>query len=188
MLVAEKRLTVRDFLQMQFEGEDEAYYELINGEIVKKAAPTPLHQEISQNLNFLMSGFVRSRKLGKIFAAPTDVFLDNYNHVMPDLLFIRHENAGIIDYKNGIVGVPDLVVEILSPGTAMIDRIEKRNAYQTAGVREYWLIDPNNRAVEVYENRAGSFEPFSYAEISGRVQSNVLPGFEVEIGEIFPNH
>ncbi len=185
MLVAEKKITVREFRQIEFDGED-AYYELINGQIVKKAAPTPLHQEISQNLNFEMSYFVRKKQLGKVFTAPTDVYLDKYNHHLPDLFFIRADNLGIIDYKHGILGVPDLIVEILSPGTAMNDRVEKKSAYLATGVREYWLIDPQRRSVEILENRGVFFETIAFFEGEGKVKSEVLKGFEVEISTLFP--
>ena len=185
MLVAEKKITVSEFLQMEFEGED-AYYELINGQIVKKAAPTTLHQEISILLSSKMLNHALQNNLGKVLTAPTDVFLDRYNHFLPDVFFVRKDNLGIIDYKEGSHGILDLIVEIISPGSILIDREDKKVVYQNLGVREYWLVDPNNRSVEIYENKAGRFEPVSFAVDAGKVQSVVLAGFEVEISEIFP--
>ncbi|MCB0522800.1 MAG: Uma2 family endonuclease [Saprospiraceae bacterium] len=185
MLIAEKKITVQEYRQMEFEGED-AYYELINGQIVKKAAPTPLHQEISQNLNNLMDNFVRKHQLGKVFTAPIDVFLDDYNHLMPDILFIKTENLKIVDYREGILGVPDLVVEIISRSSILIDREDKKRVYESAGVEEYWLIDPNYRSIEVYKNKNGRFEVVSFAIEDGKAQSLLLSGFEVDIKELFP--
>ncbi|MBI5917712.1 MAG: Uma2 family endonuclease [Bacteroidetes bacterium] len=184
MLVASKKITVEDFLQMEFEGED-AYYELINGEIVKKAAPSPRHQEASVLLTSKLVNHVLPNKLGKIFNAPIDVFLDEYNHVQPDILFISTENQGIIDYKDGILGVPDLIVEIISPGSFAIDRFEKKNAYEHAGVREYWLVDPNNLSVEIYKNIGQQFELAQVASEEGKLQSIVLAGFELDIQALF---
>jgi Uma2 family endonuclease len=186
MLVAEKKITVPEFLQMEFEGED-AYYELINGQIVKKSAPTVQHQECSLLLMLKLGNFVVEKKLGKIYTAPTDVYLDDFNHVLPDIFFISTANNKIIDYREGVVtGAPDLIVEILSPGTMGNDRFDKKEAYENAGVKEYWLADPNNRSIEVYENKDGRFEPHSFAAVEGKVQSKVLEGFEVDILDIFP--
>ena len=185
MLVAEKKITVEDFLKMEFEGED-AYYELINGHIVKKSSPTPLHQEISQNLNILMDGFVRKKQLDKVYVTPTDVFLNKHSHVIPDILFIKKENLQIVDYKNGILGVPDLIVEIISPSSVLIDREDKKLVYENAGVKEYWLIDPRYRTIEIYENKNGRFKVVSSAVDEGKVQSVLLEGFEAEIKELFP--
>lgn len=169
---------------MEFDGED-AYYELINGEIVKKAAPTPLHQETSNNLSFALTSFVKQKKLGKVFTAPVDVYLHEFSHVLPDILFVPTENAGIIDYKEGILGVPDLVVEIISPGSVYKDRVMKNNDYEAAGVREYWLVDPKNQSVEVYENVDGAFRLLAFAAEAGKVHSKILEGLELEISTIF---
>ncbi len=184
MLVASKKITVEDFLQMEFEGED-AYYELINGEIVKKAAPSPRHQEASVLLTSQLINHVLPKKLGKVFNAPIDVFLDEYSHVQPDILFISKENQSIIDYKDGIVGVPDLIVEVISPGSFAIDRFDKKRAYEKVGVREYWLVDPNNLSVEIYKNIGQLFELAQVASEAGKVQSTILEGFEVDIQSLF---
>ena len=185
MLVAEKKITVHEYLQMEFEGED-AYYELINGQVVKKSAPTPLHQEVSILLSSKMLSHAIQHGLGKVFTAPIDVFLNDYNHFIPDILFIQKDNLKIVDYKEGILGVPNLVVEIISRSSILIDREDKKRVYESAGVEEYWLVDPNYRSIEVYQNRNGRFEVVSFAIEVGKVQSVVLPGFEVDIKELFP--
>ncbi|MBK9335141.1 MAG: Uma2 family endonuclease [Lewinellaceae bacterium] len=110
----EKIHTVREFLELDI-FEDGYLYELIDGEIVKRASPDTEHQSIASNLSYFFQAFVREKKLGKIFFAPYDVYLDEENLVQPDLIFVAAANAGIIQ-KGCIVGVPDLVVEILSPG------------------------------------------------------------------------
>lgn len=185
MLVAEKKITVEEFRQMEFEGED-AYYELINGEIVKKAAPTPLHQRCSFILSLNIGNFVMGKKLGQAFTAPVDVYLHEFSHVLPDIVFISKELAGIIDYKEGIMGVPDLVVEIISPSSIYKDRVLKNNDYEAAGVQEYWIVDPKNQAIEVYENVEKSFKLFSFAAETGTIKSKVLEGLEIDVTSIFP--
>ena len=133
-----------------------------------------------------MDGFVRKKQLGKVFAAPTDVFIDDHNHVIPDLLFIKKSNLKIVDYKEGILGVPDLMVEIISPSSILTDREDKKLVYENAGVREYWLIDPNYRSIEVHTLKKARYKVTSFAIEDGKVQSTVLKGFEVEIKELFP--
>lgn len=184
MLVESKKITVEDFLQMEFEGED-AYYELINGEIVRKAAPSPRHQQASVLLTAQLVNFVLPRQLGKVFNAPIDVFLNEHNQLQPDILFISKENDRIIDYKDGIMGVPDLVVVVISPGSFVIDRFEKKNVYEKAGVREYWLVDPNNLSIEIYRNNGQQFEMTQAASEEGKVVSQVLEGFELDLQTIF---
>ncbi len=184
MLVATKKITVEEFLNMDFEDKD-AYYELINGEIVKKAAPTPRHQHSSGRLFSKMLTQALDNDLGEVFTAPLDVFLDEHNHVQPDILFISNENKGIIDYKDGILGVPDLIVEIISPGSFIIDRFEKKAAYEKVGMREYWLVDPNNFSVEIYKHNGQQFELVQAASEAGKVQSEVLKGLEIDIQSIF---
>jgi Uma2 family endonuclease len=184
MLIAEKKITVEEFRQMEFEGED-AYYELINGEIVKKAAPTPLHQAVSGSLFFYLYQFVLDKKLGRVFSAPIDVYLHEFSHVLPDILFISNENSSIIDMNEGILGVPDLVVEIISPSSIYKDRVLKNNDYEAAGVKEYWLVDPKNQAIEVYESIDKTFRLFSFAAEEGTVKSRLLDGFELEITNLF---
>ena len=193
MQKTEKKITVKEFLEMEFEGED-AYYELIDGKVYKKY-DTSLpyqktshlhHQEALQNINFALSKFVRSKKAGKVFVALTDVYLNKGNHVMPDIFFISNKNKKILDYQEGVViGVPDLIVEILSPSTMGNDRFDKKKAYKEAGVMEYWLVDPNNEAVEIYENKKRQFEPFSFAAEEGIIKSKILKGFELDIKDIF---
>ncbi len=184
MLVAERKISVAEFRQMDFDGED-AYYELINGEVVKKSAPTPLHQEISNNLAYAITTFVKQQNLGKLFPAPVDVCLHEFSHLLPDLVFVSNKNFGIIDYKNGIIGVPDLVVEIISPSSGYKDRVQKNSDYEPAGVLEYWLVDSKNQTVEVYENIDRKFHLHSFAAESGKVKSKVLINFELEITAIF---
>lgn len=186
MLVAEKKITVEDFDNMTFEGEEDAYYELINGEIMKKSAPTSLHQDISDNLQYALNCFVRPKKLGKVYSAPLDVYLHRFSHVLPDLTYVSAAKKHLVDPTNGVVGVPDILIEIISPSSVYKDRVLKNNDYEASGVPEYWLVDAKNQSIEVYENVNGEFQLFAFAAEEGKVQSKVLAGFEVDLREVFP--
>lgn len=180
MAVAAKKITVQEFHRLQFEGED-AYYELINGVVVRKASPSPIHQRISMQLAAAMHDYCEINHLGIVLAAPTDVFLDAYNHLIPDIIFISEGRTGIIDYREGIFGAPDLVVEIISPGSIVQDRVDKRAVCEQSGVREYWLVDPENRSIEVFQNLNGEFHLLTHSLGSGKVHSEVLSGFEFSL-------
>jgi Uma2 family endonuclease len=186
MLIAEKKISVEEFRPMDFEGED-AYYELINGEILKKAAPTPLHQLISGRLYFYLFQYIKQKNIGEVFTAPVNVYLHELSHILPDLIFVSNENKHIIDLKDGIFGVPDLVVEIISPSSVYKDRMLKNKDYEQAGVKEYWLVDSKNQSVEVYENVDSSFRLHAFAAEKGIINSKLLEGFELDITQIFPS-
>lgn len=143
--------------------------ELINGVIYMSPAPKPHHQRISRLLILLLSEFIEQKKLGEIFNAPIDVFLgDDQNAVQPDLVFISSTNSHIVK-ETAIEGVPDLLVEILSPGNDQHDLVKKKDLYQAFGVREYWIVDPDTKKTLVYELRGKVYRLVS--EQSGKIVS-----------------
>jgi len=180
-----KKITVAAFRQMEFDDDENFYYELINGEIVKKSAPSPLHQRISWKLEKKIGFFIEEHQLGELYHAPIDVLFDEFNQFQPDIIFIATASAGLVDDHEGILGAPELVVEIISPGSVIRDRVEKKGVFEKTGVREYWVVDPNNRTVEVYNCTGKVFDLKSFAEISGKVSSEVLKGFELDIADVF---
>jgi Uma2 family endonuclease len=116
--------------------------------------------------------------------APISVFLNEYNAPQPDLLFVSKKNEGII-HEKGIMGVPDLIVEIISPGSIIRDRIEKKEIYEQAGVREYWIVDPKYKSIEVYELTKEVYKLISSAEESGTIRSKVIKGLVINIEAVF---
>jgi len=115
--------------------------ELINDTLYMSPAPYTNHQEISALLLTSLLNYIRKKKLGKAYSSPIDVYLNNKNAYQPDLIVILKENFSIIK-ENGIYGAPDLVVEILSPGTKNFDLVRKKRIYEKSGVKEYWIVDP----------------------------------------------
>jgi Uma2 family endonuclease len=185
-MVAEvKQISVKEFRQLEFDEADSAYYELINGLIMKKSAPAPQHQNISMSLSMKLGSFIKSKKLGKLFAAPIDLFLDDRNAVQPDLVFVANDNLHIVTH-DGIVGIPDLIVEIISPSSVMRDRIDKKNLYERLNVKEYWIIDPAYQDIEIYTVLNGRYELFSGVTMfEGSLKSNILEGISIELKELF---
>ena len=124
------------------------FCQLINDVLIMSPAPTPNHQSISGIIYEEISGFVRSQKLGKAFFSPIDVYLNDKNVFQPDIVFVAKDRLEIIDWKKGIMGAPDLVIEVLSKGNEKYDLNEKRIAYEVSGVKEYWVVDPETKWCE----------------------------------------
>lgn len=184
MAKAAIKFTYEDYKSL---GESERErYELLEGELVMVPSPTPYHQDISRELLRRLDEHVRAQKLGKVYAAPLDVVLSEQIVVQPDLLFISQEQKGIIA-EDEIRGAPDLVVEILSPYTAGRDRTLKKKLYARHGVKEYWLVDPEEKTIEVLALGQRGYERVALYKDKGRgtLESPLLPGLKIPLGGIF---
>jgi Uma2 family endonuclease len=161
-----------------------APYELIGGDLVMAPAPTPDHQRIIGRLFRLFSGFVEEQALGEVFVSPIDVHLSEHDTPQPDLVFVATERAEIVGAQH-IEGAPDLVAEVLSPSTGYYDLRGKKRLYEHAGVKEYWIVDPVEGSVEVYENGPDGFVLADRAEGEDVVASASLEGLRVELSALF---
>ena len=122
--------------------------QLINKTIIMSPAPEYEHQSLSRIIERELENFILDYKLGEMLHAPLDVYFDENNVFQPDILFISNENISII--KDGkIKGAPDLIVEILSPATQKNDLGKKKDVYEKFGVKEYWTINPKDKATIV---------------------------------------
>jgi len=137
-------LTYKDYEALPADGRR---YEIHDGEISVTPAPSPQHQMISRNLFRLLDQHARRKGIGEVLYAPIDVILSETSIVQPDLVYLDTARLGAIS-RRGIEGAPSLVIEVLSPSTAVIDRNTKRQLYARHGVPFYWLVDPEGRAVE----------------------------------------
>jgi len=179
--VEKKKFTYQDYLKLP----EETRYELIEGELVMSPSPTTKHQRISRKLEFLLEKYVTENNLGEVFDAPCDVYLDEENVVQPDLFFISRERADIITEKN-IQGAPDLVIEIISEATAYRDSFQKKRLYAKFGVKEYWIVAPDEKMIEVYTLiQPGQYQLVQTYYENDTARSNVIKGFAVELRSIF---
>ena len=174
------RYTYADYRQLP-EG---APYELIRGHLVMSPAPTPQHQLVQANLFFELSLVVRDHDAGRVMSAPVDVRLSDTTVLQPDLVFVGAARTDLIG-EQAIEGAPDLVVEILSPASAHRDLTEKKRLYETHGVREYWIVDPDSETVEVFENTEDGFVQAARAVDEGPGGSTVLDGLTVSLPALF---
>jgi Uma2 family endonuclease len=156
--------------------------ELWDGELVMSPAPSFLHQEIVDRFHDLLKARVRPERLGKTAAAPIDMVLAPHRAMQPDVVFISNERLGII--KEQIMGAADLVAEVISPGSRRRDRIDKRDLYEQHGVREYWIIDPEAKTVEVLHLEMGTYQLVGRWHPGERAVSRLLRGFEVPVSPL----
>ncbi len=160
-------------------------YEVIRGELYMSPAPSINHQRTVAALFQHLNQFIMNHQSGECLFAPIDVNLpDLTSPVQPDVVFISKENAGIIQ-ENTIEGIPDLVVEVLSPGTARYDRKTKFEVYAEAGISEYWLADPDSFTIEVYVLRGQAYALLGKFGREEQTRSEVLPDFTIPVKDVF---
>jgi len=155
---------------------DEPRCELIFGRIYVSPSRSPLHQAILLALAHALETAAFETG-GLLFVAPLDTFLADHSVVQPDVLYISAARRGILQER--IEGAPDLLVEVLSPGTARRDRGEKLLLYAQSGVREYWIVDPQERQIEFLINEEGRFVVALPA--AGEYRSQALPEVQLDI-------
>ncbi len=175
-----KKLTYDDYLKTP----DDKRYELIEGELIMVPSPIIYHQWISKNIEYELEKYVREKKIGKIFDAPCDVHLDNENVLQPDILYISKERQSIIGKKN-VQGAPDLVIEILSEATAYNDLIKKKKLYAKFGVREYWIVDPGEKSVEIFSLAGKEFKIYRSYTMNDNLESPLIEGLKIELSAVF---
>ena len=153
--------------------------ELIDGKIYYMAPPSWNHQKISRKLHQAISNYIDSKK-GKCeaLAAPFAVFLneDDINYVEPDISVIC--DLSKLDEK-GCHGAPDWVIEIVSPSSKPRDYMTKLFKYRTAGVREYWIVDPDKQMTMVYGFEKDTVEQYDFGE---EVPAGIYDGFAIKVG------
>ncbi len=170
--------------------DDQTRYELYDGQPVALASPTDIHQEVSMEISTQIHTYLRGKNC-KVYAAPFDVRIfekpgdapeNVYTVLQPDLMVIC--DLSKVD-RRGIYGAPDMVVEILSPSTAQYDKLWKFNLYQKAGVREYWIVDPEARMVSVFTLENGRYQAAAYST-DAPVPVTVLEGCQIDMSPALP--
>jgi Uma2 family endonuclease len=125
--------------------------EVINEELHILPAPTTYHARLITVISAELSNYIHARELGDLFIGDVDVFLNRRsNAVIPDIMFIANDNQRVTIERRGIIGPPDLIFEILSPGNRKHDLVRKKELYERAGVREYWIVDPETKDAQGY--------------------------------------
>ncbi len=182
MATTAKRLTFED-LELLSEEREGDRQELINGELVVTPVPIIKHQIVNMNVVYHLGEHVRSRRMGMVFHPPTGIRFSQHNLLIPDACFVSQSRLDIVGEKT-IEAAPDLVIEILSPGTRRRDLTTKRDLYARFGVREYWPVDLDKRTVDVLALVGDRYQHLPARE-DGTLQSRVLPDLRITLEDVF---
>ena len=162
--------------------QDEPWEELIDGKIVAMSpGPAWNHISIGGNLYRIFSNYLHGKKCTPI-PDGMDVYLTEKDRFIPDLMVVCDPS---IIKSNCVHGAPDLVVEILSPSTQRHDRFTKFCLYQRAGVREYWIVDPDNRIVQSFVLEDGRYSVKEFGAAGDKIKVNVLEDCVIDLSEVF---
>ncbi len=182
--------TYSEYIKWQFD----ELVELIKGKVFPMSAPLSRHQKIVGNVYREISYYLKRNRC-QVFVAPFDVKLprfdangqllaDSNTVVQPDICIVC--NPDKID-ERGCNGVPDMIVEVLSPSTAKKDLNEKFNLYEEIGVQEYWVVFPELKMISVYWLENEKYKLLGHTEKEGKVRVNVLPELEIDLEDAFEN-
>jgi len=166
--------------------------ELIKGKIFKMSpAPNPYHQELAGDIHTLLNVFLR-KKTCKVYIAPFDVRLPRKSQDDKDIITVLQPDICVICDrskidKKGCVGAPDIVVEVLSPGNNAKELKNKYEMYEEAGVKEYWIVSPQNQSFLIHILEDGKFRLSPLKTSGDIITSSILPGFSLDIAELFKN-
>ena len=160
-------------------------YELLQGGVrAMSPAPNLWHQRTSRNLSFAVGHFLKPKSKCQIFYAPIDVYLADDTVVQPDIIVVCDPKKL---EKKGCVGAPDLVVEILSPATAKLDWNDKFKLYEAAGVREYWIVHPEEQFVHVFRLVDGKFQFNGAYFAEDSVKIGIFEDVTIDLKNVFEN-
>ncbi|HST59399.1 MAG TPA: Uma2 family endonuclease [Longimicrobium sp.] len=154
--MATRTAAVRDWTYEEFARlpDDGNRYEVIAGELYVTPAPGSLHQQVVVRLVLALGNFAEEHGVGTVFTSPYDVIFGDGDYVEPDVVFVRRDRDDIVA-DHGMVGSPDLIIEVLSDSTARRDRGIKRERYAAYGVPEYWIVDTEAKQIEVLRLTGG---------------------------------
>ena len=185
-LQAPHRWTYSDLVALP---DDQLRHELIDGEHFVSPSPATAHQEISKRLFVALNTFVERHRLGEVLYAPFDIKLSAYTVLVPDLVYFTAARFADVVNEKHATAAPDLVVEILSPGTRRRDLGRKRAVYNRDGAREYWIVDPEARSITVLRrprSDAGLIDVTVHA-LAGddALESPLFPGLKLRLRDVF---
>jgi Uma2 family endonuclease len=163
--------------------DDSRRYEIIEGELCEMPSPSWVHAAVISSLITMLIPLV-TRLGGRWFTAPLGVFFQGASPVQPDILVLLPDWSGNLTQR-GIEGAPDLLVEVLSPSNRGHDLLTKRALYARAGVREYWLVDPEARTIEILALDRDAFHLTVAASGDETPVSPLLGPLPVTVAELF---
>jgi Uma2 family endonuclease len=176
-MAVQLKMTAAEYLELP---ETTKPMMLLDGEVIEMPGPTPDHQYIIQRVYDMLKPRTAA---GRILFAPVDVVFDSGNVLQPDLLWIAPDSQTCSIGPEHIVGAPDFVAEVLSPGTARYDRKVKFDLYERYGTREYWLVDSVEQYIEVYVRSDDRFQRLNVFAPEEKIASPLFG--EMSAAELF---
>ena len=169
-----------------FPDDDGNRYELIEGELFVSCAPGLPHQLVLKNILVAVDNYLENNPIGTVVSGPGAVF-SNFDAVIPDLVFATDERWDSIATDERFVAAPDLVIEIVSPGSQnrARDLKAKRRLYGKYGVKEYWIVDVEKRSVLIFRLTGDGLEEVSILRDDDQISSPLLPGFVLKLSRVF---
>jgi len=165
--------------------DDGQRYEIVDGVLyMPPPSPNDFHQGASNLFATYLTIHVQFKGLGRVYAGPFDVRLALNTVVQPDVIVILAENLHKIT-RRGVIGSPDLAIEIASPSTKSYDRLIKWDAYAHAGIQEYWLVEPLENTVEVLVLEDDTYKSLGVFSGEQTLPSRVVPDFPVQVKQFF---
>ncbi|GBC92202.1 hypothetical protein HRbin15_00667 [bacterium HR15] len=175
--VKQRRWTLEEWLDTELEPR----YEFEHGRLVRMASPTRRHQRIVGKLFYYMDKWANVTDFGYV-DMEIDLVLPTGVGYIPDLVVVRREREDELYTPGGkIRGVPDLVVEVISPSTRRRDTVQKLRAYQEAGVPWYWLVDSETLVIQELMLTPGGYQVCTVADAGEVFRPAALPGFEINL-------
>ena len=175
--------------ELAYNYDDNESYELINGEIHMMSSPSINHVRINSNIDSIFKRYLRGKTCESFIES--SVYFNEDDHFIPDEMIVC--NPDIVD-DDAIKGTPDLIVEILSPSTAKHDKIDKFFKYEKYGVKEYWIVSPKSKSVDVYLLKDGKFflngtyhflNDLELAKLTDKQKANIMTEIKVSLYDDF---
>ncbi len=161
--------------------DDGKRHEVIDGVHYMNPAPSTYHQTVSRQLQFQLFTQIELAGLGQAFDAPVDLQLSDYDIIQPDIVVVLNRAANIVT-PSKIKGVPDLIIEILSPSSTRNDCVLKKELYQRSGVPEYWIADPMETQLEQLVLENGTYRSLAKATVLHLI---ILPEVTVDLQRVW---
>jgi Uma2 family endonuclease len=179
--VKHRPLTVHDYMQLP-EGTKKT--ELIEGDLIMSPSPKRFHQEIVGRIFGMIWAYLQVKPLGRVYASPFDVTLTDLNVYQPDICYFSKSRYASLT-EQGADGAPELVVEVLSPGSVKHDLGVKKEIYARTGVEELWIIDPAKRTIAIYDLPDNSTAPRATLTEGKTLATPLLPGLKIKLRDVF---
>lgn len=159
-------------------------YQIIDGNLYMNPAPRVDHQRVISRLDRTLGVHVEAKKLGEVFISPIDVLVEGRTApVQPDVVFVSRDRAPIV-HEDAIRGVPDFIVEVLSPSNWSLDRRVKFELYAEIGVQEYWIVDIDQQRVEGFRLDGESYREAFNATGDDVLETPLVPGFALPVEKL----